>query len=230
MDFGVLLWVSPTIWSSFTDHATATEAWGSLLVSYPILEAWCTRHCKLYKCPWAVLFLVSACAGSPQSTSAMPKAGNCLQPYLPLPTMSKDKRAANVMRTEVSSQLACTSSILKRSHWTECVWSDGAHSAEAYHHFWVPTAPLERCRASGSRDVGAEIRSSVLIPILPYAPALLFAVTEASAERKVQFSSIRDILPHTHKCAVVFGSHPSSRFSFSSKWLRRRILIIFHFF
>lgn len=54
MDFGVLLWVSPTVWSSFTEHATNTEEQGSFLVSYPILDAWCTRHYELYKCPQAV--------------------------------------------------------------------------------------------------------------------------------------------------------------------------------
>lgn len=71
MDFGALLWVSPTIWFSFTEHATTTEEWGSFLVSYPILEAWCTSHYKLYRCPRAMLFPVSACVGSPQSTSAI---------------------------------------------------------------------------------------------------------------------------------------------------------------
>lgn len=94
----------------------------------------------------------------------------------------------------------------------------------------MPTAPLERYRASGSRDVGAEIRSSVLIPMLAYASVLRFAVVEASAERKVQFSPIRDILPRVHKYAMVFGSHPSSPFTFSFKWLRRGILLIFHSF
>lgn len=230
MDFGVLLWVSPTIWSSFTDCATTTEEWGSFLVSYPILEAWRVRRCKLYKRRWAMLFLVSACVGSPQSTSAMPKVCNCLQPYLPLPTLSKDKRAADITRTGVSYQLTCTFSILKRSYWIGWVWSEQALSAEAYHHFWVPTAPPERYRASGSRDVGAGICSSVLIPVLAYASALLFAVIEASAEERVQFSPIRDILPHIHKYAMVFGSHPSSPFAFSFKWLRRGIFIIFHSF
>lgn len=89
----------------------------------------------------------------------------------------------------------------------------------------MPTAPLERYRASGNRNVGTGLCSSVLTAILPYASAVLFAIIEPSAERKVQFSPIRG-LSHIHKSAVVFGSRPSSPFVFSLKWLRSGILTI----
>lgn len=114
------------------------------------------RHCKLCVCPRAMLFLVRACAVSLQSTSALPKTRSCLQPCLLLSAMSNNKRAANVMRTEVSHHWRVLSASSVRSYWAEWVWSEGAHSAEAYHHFCMLTAPLERYRDSRSWDVGTQ--------------------------------------------------------------------------
>lgn len=103
-----------------------------------------------------MLFLVRACVVSLQSTSAVPKTRSCLQPCLLLSAMSNNKRAANVMKTEVSQHCCVLSASSVRSCWAEWVWSEGAHSAEGYHHFCMLTAPLERYRDSRRWDVGTQ--------------------------------------------------------------------------